>query len=80
MTDERQPTPEDLSEQLKTAGIDEGSWQDVEGKRVVPPYVGRQREILLTLRGLAEDNIARDQKKLAVLRQQLHRIRHGGGR
>jgi len=54
-------------------------WQEVGGQMVVPAVVNSQREALLRLKSLIESMIAKEQQNLAIVREQLHRMKHGGG-
>ena len=58
---------------------EEPKWQEVGGQMVRPTIVDQQREALLKLRALLEAEIAKEQKNVAIVREQLHRMRHGGG-
>lgn len=54
-------------------------WEEVGGQMVQPAIVVQQKEALLRLRALIEAEIAKEQKNVAFVREQLHRMRHGGG-
>lgn len=54
-------------------------WQEVGGKTVQPKIVQQQMKALLRLRNLLQGVVEREKKNVAVAREQLHRMKHGGG-
>ena len=80
MTDETQPSTEELRARLQELGIASDQWEETDGKRVIPPFLLGQRKSLETLRDVAEKLVEKDQKTLADLQGTLHRLKHGGGR
>jgi len=78
VTDESQPSMEELKARLKNLGLDQ--WDETEGKRAIPPFLLGQRKSLETLRKVAETLVEKDQETLAELQGTLHRLKHGGGR
>ena len=54
-------------------------WTEVESKTVVPPHVIQGRALLLRLQKVIQALIDKDQKQIALLREQQHRKKHGGG-
>ena len=54
-------------------------WVEIESKTVVPPPVIQGRALLLRLRKVMQALIDKDQKQIALLREQQYRKKHGGG-
>lgn len=76
-------TPEDILKKLRDAGLDPENPQWVKGKSVdlaTLPTIERQRDILRTLEGLLSQQLASDLGKLEEARENLARLRRGGGR
>ena len=58
---------------------DDKKWQEVGGETITPKIVKQQRDALLRLKAILEGVVEQNQKKVAVVREQLHRMQHGGG-
>lgn len=58
---------------------DTEGWQEVGGRRVQPGLVAQQCEALFRLKKVLEEVIDREKKNVAVVREQLHRMKYGGG-
>ena len=72
-------TPEEIEAKLRELGLKTGGWQDtIDGPRK-SPMVEKQKEALIRVRRLLEQQVAQDQAKLAELHEQVNRLRHGGG-
>ena len=74
-------TPEEFKARLKRAGIDpdKGEWRKT--REVHPqdlPAVGKQLEMLQTLKGLLEQQIAKDIETVDDLKIKLQKMKHGG--
>jgi hypothetical protein len=69
----------DIKEDLKQQGLKPGDWTEVQQK-LLPGATAGQVEALLKLRAVLEELVAKDQKTVAGLREQVARLRHGGGR
>lgn len=69
---------EDDKKDLEQQGVTPGSWTEIPD-RILPGATMGQIEALTKLRELLEEMKAKDQKTIAQLREQLARIRHGGG-
>lgn len=54
-------------------------WREMGGKTVVPEHVRRTQNALLKLKALIEQMVASDESQVAAVREQLHRMKHGGG-
>lgn len=54
-------------------------WEEVGGKVIHPPFVEQQRKALLKLRRILEKELESQSKSLIAVREQLHRMKHGGG-
>lgn len=72
-------TTEQIMEELKSMGIDSGSWAASNGGQSVLPSVERQRESMIRLSVALNKIISGDQSTLDQLREQLKRLEHGGG-
>ena len=74
-------TPEEITEELKSLGIDLGSWGDATngGTAVQLSSLDRQRGALLKLRGALEGLVESDRQTTLRLKEQLARLDHGGG-
>jgi len=69
----------DIKEDLKQQGLKPGDWTEV-SQKLLPGATAGQVEALLKLRAVLEELVAKDQKTVAQLREQVARLRHGGGR
>jgi len=72
-------TPEQLVEELKNAGVDPERWVDVEEKMVKPVALDEQRRLLTKMRDMFEGIVEQDRKKVLTLKEQVERLKHGGG-
>jgi len=72
-------SPEKLVEELKKAGINPDNWVDVEEKMVKPVALDEQRRLLVKMRDLFEGIAEQDRKKVLELKEQVERLKHGGG-
>lgn len=68
-----------LTDILEEAGVTPGEWGETQEHVAGIEAVSRQRENLLKLKGVLEKALVEDQKRLADLREQLIRLKHGGG-
>lgn len=57
----------------------QSEWTNIPEQTITPEAAVRARKALVKLQGAVEWMIASEQKRLAILRQQLHRAKHGGG-
>lgn len=72
-------SPEKLVEELKKAGVNPDNWVDVEEKMVKPVALDEQRRLLVKMRDLFEGIAEQDRKKVLELKEQVERLKHGGG-
>ncbi len=72
-------TPEEIIEELKTLGLDTSQWKDVDQKKVPPIMMDQQKETLIQLRDILQQALDKDQAQLRQLREQVARLKHGGG-
>lgn len=72
-------TPEML-EMLKQLEGNLNKWSDSPEHLTDLGIVSRQRDNLVRLKGVLEAFQSQDEKRLAELREQLIRMKHGGGR
>ena len=75
----RNMTPEQLVEELKNAGVDPERWVDVEEKMVKPVALDEQRRLLTKMRDMFEGIVEQDRKKVLTLKEQVERLKQGGG-
>jgi len=59
--------------------MSEGKWKEIGGRQVRPSIVTAQQKALLKLRAILQQELEKHQGDLAVVREQLHRMKHGGG-
>jgi hypothetical protein len=72
--------PKDIDDAIRQAGVETGSWQDVRtGSRKEPETIRRQKELLVKLSVLLEEQIRRDQATVADLHERFNRLKYGGG-
>ncbi len=72
--------PKDIDDAIRQAGVETGSWQDVPtGPRKEPETVRLQKDLLMKLSVLLEQQIRRDQATVADLHERFNRLKHGGG-
>ena len=71
--------PPDIQELLGKLGVDPGKWGETPDHLTNLGTVQRQMESLLKLRGVLEQVQGMDQRRLADLKEQLIRMKHGGG-
>jgi len=72
-------SPEDLIKELKKIGIDPDRWVNVEEKMVKPIALEHQTKLLVQLKGMFEGIVEQDRKKILSLKEQVERLKHGGG-
>ena len=72
-------TPEQFAAYCATQGRSPGEWMRMREGTFEPALVKGQKELLLKLKGLLEESVASDQVEIANLKQQLQRLKHGGG-
>jgi len=79
LSEQAPQTIEELKALLDELGIEPGKWDEKEARRVMPAMVGDQREKLLHLRDLFQGLVEQDEKSLVALKEQLARLKFGGG-
>jgi len=72
-------SPEDLVKALEEMGIDPDRWVNVEEKMVKPIALEQQTKLLVQLKGMFEGIVEQDRKKVLSLKEQVERLKHGGG-
>lgn len=68
-------TPEEIMAELGAAG----TWGPVDEHTVPSGIVDRQRDALIRLRELLEGVVAQDHQRVAKAREQLAKLKFGGG-
>lgn len=78
-TEPKQPTVEEVREQFAEAGMPADEWKDrPEGPLGVPPLLEKSRENLKHIKAHLEQQVAADQKAVAIACEELARLEHGG--
>ena len=72
-------TPEETLKILEQLGVKSGNWQEMAERLVSLDGVTNQGEHLLKLKEILEGIAAADQKRLAAMKEQLARVKFGGG-
>jgi len=70
---------QEVQDLLKKLGLGPGAWGTNPERTVNLPVVENQKESLLKLKGLLEGVVESDRQTVVQLREQLNRLRHGGG-
>lgn len=71
-------TLDELKERLKAAGAN-GQWVETPGGSFEPEAFTEQRERLAQIKGHLERQLTDDLQLVALLREELNRVKHGGG-
>jgi hypothetical protein len=58
---------------------DAGKWRKVDEHTIRPEAADKAQDALLKLKEIVEGMIQTEQNNLAALREQLYRVKHGGG-
>lgn len=69
-----------LQEKLKSKGVKIGEWSETKEHKAEIPILSDQLSLWKKTKGLLEEQVKKDQEKLAELQEMLDRIKHGGGR
>ena len=69
---------DELKARLEKLGIN-GKWVETEGLCFEPESFKKQRELLGQVKGLLEKQLEDDVQLVSMLREELNRVRHGGG-
>lgn len=72
-------TPEQFAEFCKARGVEPGQWRQMGNKPFEPSFVGAQKELLTKLRDSLGQAVEADRREVLRLKQQLQRLKHGGG-
>ena len=75
----QQQIPPEMAELLGSLGAKLGQWGQTTEHVTDLGIISHQRDTLLKLRGVLEDVASDHQKRLMGLREQLIRLKHGGG-
>ena len=78
MTTNRQDIQEVL-EKLRAAGVETGQWEEQPEKLVTSRLLTGQIGNLQKLKALLEQLVESDRKRIRVMREQMVRLKHGGG-
>ena len=69
----------DIQDILKNAGLEEGQWGELPERTIRLPSVDNQKVALLKLKTLLEQVAENDRQTVLQLREQVNRLRYGGG-
>lgn len=70
----------ELQKILEKMGVkNPGQWGESPERTVRLPMVDRQKEALLKLRGVLEGIVEKDRQTVIQLREQINRLKYGGG-
>lgn len=69
---------DELKARLEELGV-KGKWVETEGLRFEPESFKKQRELLGQVKGLLERQLEDDVQLVSMLREELNRVKHGGG-
>lgn len=72
-------TPEEFERFCAEKGLPKGQWTAMGNEPFEPSAVGAQRELLTQLRDTLQASVQADQDEVVRLKQQLQRLKHGGG-
>ena len=79
MTDAASPDFQEIQDLLKRLGLDSKQWGEMPEREVQLPAVDNQKKALIKLQGLLEGVVESDRQTVLQLREQLNRLRYGGG-
>lgn len=79
MTDAATPDFQEIEDLLKRLGLDSKKWGEMPEREVQLPAVENQKRSLLKLRDLLGGVVESDRKTVVQLREQVNRLRFGGG-
>lgn len=68
-----------VAQQLRDAGIDTGSWFDLQEGQVRIKSLESQRKLLTSLKETLQASLEDDLRAVQKMQEQLIRARHGGG-
>ena len=71
--------PPDIEQILTDLGLSPGEWGTIPEHTTGLGALDRQKMTLLKLKAVLEQVVNADQQRVAALREQLVRLRHGGG-
>lgn len=72
-------TREEFEQLLRSKGIDPGEWKETKSGSIKTPFWEQQKALLEKLKALLEVQVEQDKSKVEELREQLERMKHGGG-
>ena len=70
---------DDVQQKLKDLGIDLDAWGKTPGGSVKSPILERQKDALLQIKKILEEQVGKDKGRVADLHITLQRLKHGGG-
>jgi len=71
--------PQELQDLLTRAGLGNGQWGELPERLVSLGTVEDQKNALLKLQGLLEQVVENDRRTVVRLKEQVNRLRYGGG-
>ena len=76
---EHQPTLEELRAKLKEMGLPTNGWGKTKAGTMNSPILEQQKEAMLKIRGVLEEQVRSDRDLLSELHEKKLRLQHGGG-
>lgn len=70
----------ELSEKLEKKGVKLGQWGETEEHQSENPLFKDQKEMWEQARTLLQEQVKKDQEKIAELQEMVDRLKHGGGK
>ena len=80
MPDDRPMTLEEMRAKLAELGLPTGeNWGKTQGGTMTSPFLEEQRQAMIKIKGVLEDQVKSDRDLLAELHEKKNRLEHGGG-
>ena len=70
---------EEMRRRLKEMGLPTDEWGKTQEGTMNSPFLEHQKEALLKIKGILEDQVKSDRDLLAELHEKKNRLQHGGG-
>lgn len=79
MPDDQDITLDQMRARLKELGIPVDGWTQTKDGPMDSPLINRQREALVQIRDVLQQQVESDKALLAELHEKKNRLQHGGG-
>lgn len=70
----------ELQEKLQEKGVSMNTWGKTEERKSENPILNKQLTMWSQMSELLEEQVKKDQSKVAELQEMIDRLKHGGGR